>query len=130
MSKRNYKTLKPAALVTVDGRPLPDRLGREIARQIARLAQVQAQIVEIERERDQASTSCAATERKRRDLLRLKGIGPTFSAILAREVYYRRFANRRQVASYIGLPPAPMTAAMDGAARASPRQATSWLAIA
>ena len=105
--KAHYKTLKPAALVTVDGRPLPDRLGREIARQIARLAQVQAQIVEIERERDQASTSCAATERKRRDLLRLKGIGPTFSAILAREVYYRRFANRRQVASYIGLAPSP-----------------------
>ena len=105
--KSRYKTLKPAELVTADGRPLPDRLGREITRQIERLAQVQAQIVEIEGERDQASTSCAATERKRHDLLRLKGIGPTFAAILAREVYYRRFANRRQVASYIGLAPSP-----------------------
>ena len=105
--KKDYKTLAPAALVTGDGRPLPERLGREITREIARLAQVQAQITEIERERDLASTSCAATERKRHDLLRLKGIGPTFSAILAREVYYRRFANRRQVASYIGLAPSP-----------------------
>ena len=105
--KSRYKNLKPAALVTGDGRPLPDRLGREITRQIERLAQVQAQIVEIERERDQASTPCAATERKRHDLLRLNGIGPTFSAILAREVYYRRFANRRQVASYLGLAPSP-----------------------
>lgn len=34
-------------------------------------------------------------------------IGPALSAILAREVYYRRFANRRQVASYIGLAPSP-----------------------
>jgi transposase len=105
--KVHYKTLTPAALVTADGRPLPDRLGREITREIERLAQVQAQIVEAERERDQASTPCAATERKRHQLLRLNGIGPTFSAILAREVYYRRFANRRQVASYIGLAPSP-----------------------
>ena len=103
--KKDYKVLAPAALVTADGRPLPDRLGREIARQIERLTQVQAQIVEAERERDQASTPCAATERKRHQLLRLNGIGPTFAAILAREVYYRRFANRRQVASYIGLAP-------------------------
>ncbi len=66
---------------------MPERLGREIARQIERLAQVQAQIGEIERERDQASTPCAATERKRHDMLRLKCIGPTFSPILARDVY-------------------------------------------
>ena len=105
--KKDYKVLAPAALVTGDGRPLPERLGREIARQIERLTQVQAQIVEAERERDQASTPCAATERKRHQLLRLNGIGPTFAAILAREVYYRRFANRRQVASYIGLAPSP-----------------------
>ena len=104
---KNYKSLAPAELVTGDGRPLPKRLGREITREIERLAQVQAQIVEVERERDKAPTPCAATERKRHDLLRLNGIGPTFSAILAREVYYRRFANRRQVASYIGLAPSP-----------------------
>jgi transposase len=104
---KNYKTLAPAELVTGDGRPLPKRLGREITREIERLALVQEQLVEIERERDRAPTPCAATERKRHDLLRLNGIGPTFSAILAREVYYRRFANRRQVASYIGLAPSP-----------------------
>jgi transposase len=105
--KSRYKSLKPAQLVTGDGRPLPERLGREIAREIERLAQVQAQIVESEGERDSAPTPCAATERKRHDLLRLNGIGPALSAILAREVYYRRFANRRQVASYIGLAPSP-----------------------
>jgi transposase len=105
--KARYKSLVPAELVTGDGRPLPERLGREITREIERLAQVQAQIVEIERERDSAPTPCGATERKRCDLLRLNGIGPALSAILAREVYYRRFANRRQVASYIGLTPSP-----------------------
>ncbi len=66
--------MKPAELVTGDGRPLPERLGREITREIERLAQVQAQIVEIERERDKAPTSYVAAERKRHELLCLKGM--------------------------------------------------------
>ena len=103
--KAHYKTLTPAELVTADGRPLPERLGREIAREIERLALVQAQIAEVERERDHPATSCQATERTRHDLMRLKGLGPALSSTLTREVYYRRFANRRQVASYIGITP-------------------------
>ena len=103
--KSRYKTLTPAALVTADGRPLPERLGREIVREIERLALVQAQIVGIEHERDHPATSCVATERKRHDLLRLKGLGPALSSTLTREVYYRQFTNRRQVASYIGITP-------------------------
>ena len=103
--KSRYKTLKPAELIMADGRPLPDRLGREITREIERLAQVQTQIVAVERERDHPVTSCEATEIKRHDLLRLKGLGPSLSSTLAREVYYRQFANRRQVASYIGIAP-------------------------
>ncbi len=105
--KSRYKTLTPADLVTGDGRPLPERLSREIARQIQRLALVQQQVREIERERDLAPTPCETTERKRHQLLCLNGIGPVGAAILAREVYYRQFANRRQVASYIGLAPSP-----------------------
>ena len=103
--KSRYQTLTPAALVTGDGRPLPERLSREITREIERLALVQAQIAEIEHERDKAPTSCEVTERKRHQLLCLKGMGPALSSTLTREVYYRRFANRRQVASYIGITP-------------------------
>jgi transposase len=103
--KSSYKTLTPAELVTGDGRPLPERLGREITREIERLAQVQAQIVEVEHERDKAPTPCVATERKRHQLLCLKGVGPALSSTLTREVYYRQFVNRRQVASYIGIAP-------------------------
>ncbi len=55
--------------------------------------------------RDKAPTPCVATERKRHQLLCLKGVGPALSSTLTREVYYRRFANRRQVASYIGITP-------------------------
>ena len=103
--KAHYKTLTPSALITADGRPLPERLGRKITREIERLAQVQAQIVAVEHERDKAPTPCVATERQRHQLLRLKGVGPALSSTLTREVYYRRFVNRRQVASYIGITP-------------------------
>jgi len=102
---RFYKTLTPADLVTGDGRPLPERLGREIVREIERLAQVHEQIVEIEHEHDLAPTPCAATERKRHQLERLNGIGQVSAPVLAGEVFYRKFANRRQVGSYLGMTP-------------------------
>jgi transposase len=37
----------------------------------------------------------------------LKGIGPTGSAVMAREVYYRQFSNRRQIAGFLGLATSP-----------------------
>ena len=103
--KQHYKTMTPTNLMTGDGRPLPERLGREIVREVARLALVQEQLVEIEHERDLAPTPCAATERKRHLLLRLNGIGEASAPVLAREVYYRQFANRQQVGSYLGMTP-------------------------
>jgi transposase len=101
------KPLVLADLVTADGRPLPERLSREIAREIERLEQVREQIHQVERERDLAPTPNQATEQKRHQLLRLQGIGTAVAAILSREVYYRKFANRGQVASFIGLAPSP-----------------------
>ena len=41
------------------------------------------------------------------DLCRIRGIGNNFAAVLAREVFYRTFANRRQLASYVGITPMP-----------------------
>jgi transposase len=105
--KSKYKTLAVDQLVTGDGHRLLPRLAGEIAREIQRLAMVQEQIAEIERERDTAPTPCEATERKRHLLLQLKSIGPAISALLSREVYYRQFANRRQVGSFLGLTPSP-----------------------
>jgi len=105
--KSRYKTLAVDELVTGDGHRLPPRLAGEIAREIRRLATVQEQIAEIERERDAAPTTCEATERKRNLLSQLKSIGPAISAFLSREVYYRQFANQRQVGSFLGLTPSP-----------------------
>jgi transposase len=105
--KAHFRKLKLDELVTGDGRPLPPWLAAEIAREISRLAVVQEQIAVIDRERDEAPTPCKETEKKRILLTHLKGIGPAISAVMSREVYYRQFHNRRQVASFLGLATSP-----------------------
>ena len=40
-------------------------------------------------------------------LQRLRGVGGNFAAVLGREVFYRSFGNRRQLASYVGITPMP-----------------------
>src|SRR4029077_4833072 len=59
--KSQYKTLAVDKLLTADGPRLPPRPASEIARELQRLAMVQKQIAEIERERDTAPTPCEAT---------------------------------------------------------------------
>jgi transposase len=44
-------------------------------------------------------------EEKRQMLVALQGVGATSAAILAREVFARSFASRRQLGSYLGLTP-------------------------
>jgi len=105
--KSKYKTLQIDKLVTGDGRPLPPRLASEITREIARLALIQEQLATLDRERDQAPTPCKATEKKRVQLMSLTGIGPAIAAVMTREVFYRQFDNRRQVASFLGLATSP-----------------------
>ena len=39
--------------------------------------------------------------------MRLKGLGQVGASVLSREVFYRHFDNRREVASYFGLTPSP-----------------------
>jgi len=99
--------IKLDELLTGDGHPLPPRLRSELDREIVRLKLVKQQIAEVEKERDEADASCSKSEAIRHRLIKLRGIGPAFAAILTREVYYRSFENRRQVGSYIGLTPSP-----------------------
>jgi transposase len=94
-----------AALETAEGRPLPDRLRRELEREYARLALIETQLREVEKERDMADAQDPTVERKRQMLVALQGVGGTSAAILAREVFARPFASRRQLGSYLGLTP-------------------------
>jgi transposase len=94
-----------AALETPEGHPLPDRLRRELEREYARLAMIETQLREVEKERDMADAQDPVVERKRQMLVALQGVGGTSAAILAREVFARPFASRRQLGSYLGLTP-------------------------
>ena len=93
-------------LRTGDGHPVPVHLKAEILREIDRLELVLRHINEVEAERDemlrpgQASSPVAL-------LMRLKGIGPEFAAVLYLEGLFRHFENRRQLAAYAGLAPSP-----------------------
>ena len=94
-----------AALETAEGHPLPDRLRRELEREYARLALIETQLREVEKERDTADAQDPVVEQKRQMLVAVQGVGGTSAAILAREVFTRSFASRRQLGSYLGLTP-------------------------
>ena len=98
-----------AELRTGDGRALPPLLRAEIDRLRRRFVLVLELIRELEAERAQALATAAddAMARKIITLQRIRGIGENFAAVLVREVFYRSFANRRHLASYVGIVPMP-----------------------
>lgn len=98
-----------ALLETGDGRKLPRHLAAELNRLRRRLVLVRDLIGELDTERDEhlAITSDDAITTKVTALSEIYGIGDNFAAVLAREVFYHRFGNRKQLASYVGLTPMP-----------------------
>ena len=98
-----------ADLKTGDGRKLPRHLAAEVNRLRRRLVLVRDLICELDTERDEhlATTSDDAITTKVTALSGIYGIGDNFAAVLAREVFYRHFGNRKQLASYVGLTPMP-----------------------
>ena len=96
-------------LRTGDGRSLPTHLKTQISRELDRLELLLDQIKLAEAERDAllAEDQAAAPEPPGRMLLKFKGIGAEFATTLWLEGLFRRFDNRRQLASYAGLAPTP-----------------------
>lgn len=87
-----------------DGRALPGQLAAEIGRQLDCLELVLRHLAEVERD-TRAAQARTEPALKLAALLRLKGIGPEIATALQMEVFYRSFANRRDVAAYAGLAP-------------------------
>ncbi len=99
-----------STLTTGDGRPLGLHLARELARQFERLHLVMQQIKELDDERQRAleqQTSAFPAREKVGRLIKLAGVGEISATLLVTEVYHRSFANRRHLASYLGLAPSP-----------------------
>lgn len=95
-----------AALETWAGTPVPAAAAAELARELERLELILRQLAELERQRDAALRQPADADRsaaKTQALIRLCGLAETTASVLAHEVFYRRFANRRQVAGFVGL---------------------------
>ena len=117
------------ALRTPEGQGLPPRLRAELLHQIERLELVLRHIAEVEAARDaalaaerQAAPAATVPSTEATDakpmvlpadegagarLLRLKGVGPETAAVLQFEAFQRSFGNRRDLAAYAGLAPAP-----------------------
>jgi len=96
-------------LRTGDGRQLPPRVGAEIRRELQRLELVLQMIKAIEKERNAIASGKAASSHpyanKIRGLVKIKSIGSEIATVLAGEVFYRSFDNRKQLGSYVGLTP-------------------------
>jgi transposase len=86
---------------TGDGRPIPPLLRARLLTTLEMIREVEAEReLELQTQDDRASRMIQA-------LRRMRGIGDNFAAVLTREVFYRAFDNRRQIASYLGLTPTP-----------------------
>ncbi len=96
-------------LQTGDGRPLLAHLKAQICRELDRLEIILTQLKTVEEERDAllGPVSDKALTTPASMLLRLKGIGTEFAAVLWCEGLFRHFDNRRQLAAYAGLAPTP-----------------------
>jgi transposase len=124
-------------LHTRDGRPFPARLMAEIRREAKLLAVVQALLREVGAELE-ALVRAETSGRRRRagpgaaphpvaiQLARLRGIGPTFAAVLGTEVFYRTFANRRAVASFVGLTPTPYSSGTTSREQGISKAGNAW----
>ena len=91
-------------LRTADGQELPACLKAEITRECRRLHQVIVMIAEVEAEQ---AAALDAAEGQAARLIRLRGIGLVSATVLADEVFFRDFRNRREVAGYLGLVSSP-----------------------
>lgn len=103
-------------LQTRDGRRFPPQLMSEIKREAKLLElvkkllrEVDLELVALVRAKRLHRRSCERSNPHpiASKLVSIRGIGPTLAAVLATELFYRRFDNRRQVASYTGLSPTP-----------------------
>lgn len=115
-----------AALTTAEGHSLPDRLRHELEREYLRLQVIETQLTAVEKERDTADAQDPAVERKRQLLCALQGVGGTSAAILAREVFARSFASRRQLGSYLGLTPSAYDSGTTTRCQGISKAGNSW----
>jgi transposase len=107
---------KMETAVTGDEQLLLPGLRRALTLDYQRLQLIEQQIATIEAEQVkelkaahgmQPGSAAEASAINAARLAELRGIGPIGGLLLSREVFYRHFDNRRQLASYFGFTPSP-----------------------
>lgn len=116
---RDFDPLAPDGPERLAELAILPKLKAELVRECRRLARLAEDIAEAEKEmaaeivptrrarRTGAAAAPAPFHAKAAELIKLKSIGVHLSAILAGEVFYRTFRNRRGVGQYLGLAPSP-----------------------
>lgn len=134
---RDGWTAALVGLQTRDGRPFPARLMAEIRREAKLLAVVRVLLREVSAELEALVQVKISRGRRRArpgaaphpiaiQLARLRGIGPTSAAVLATEVFYRTFTNRRAVASFVGLTPTPYSSGTTSREQGISKAGNAW----
>ena len=131
---------KLAEATTAYGARLPTRACQELLRLAERLALVGRQIAQVENERDEV-VRCGATlaitdglepddardAGKIARLTQLKGIGANDATLLAHEIFYRDFRNRRELASWVGMTPTPWASGDTQRDQGISRDGPAWI---
>lgn len=95
---------------TADDEPLGKFLAAELTREFERLELVHAHIRDLDRQLEEGlsdGTLGIPNVDKVRRIAALKGIGKLSAVLLVSEVFHRQFANRKCLASFLGLAPSP-----------------------
>jgi transposase len=134
---RSNRMLRLEQLRTGDGRKLPPHLKAEIVRELQRLELALTMIKTIEAERKAIilAKSPHLNVKKIQDLIKIKSIGPGIATVLVGEVFYRKFNNRQQLGSYVGLTPShfqsgPMSRDQGISKAGNPKARTAMIELA
>ena len=140
------------AACTGYGTPLPPGLCAEVRRTTALLEVVEGQIAEVEAERDRivaraVSGAAPAGDGEKRvrsgaapedggesgmmiaRLVGLRGVGANDAVLLVREVFCRGFRNRRELAGWAGLAPAPWASGETVRSQGIDKAGPPWLRV-
>ncbi|RSC30618.1 IS110 family transposase [Agrobacterium sp. FDAARGOS_525] len=95
---------------TADDQPLGKFLAAELTREFERLELVHAHIRDLDRDLEDGLKDCTLgipNVDKVYRIATLKGIGRLSAVLLVSKVFHRQFANRKCLASFLGLAPSP-----------------------
>ena len=117
-----------AALETAEGHPLPDRLRRELEREYARLALIETQLREVEKERDMADAQDPVVDERDKCSSHCREWVAQARQSLRVRCSPEPFASRRQLGSYLGLTPSAYDSGSMTRCQGISKAGNSWLA--